>query len=449
MTLIKKLMPDWETAKTAKSSIRACFKRILNRQLRPPRGLRSATLQENANDASNRPTVEFGKRHFKRPNSVGDMRYSDGREKVGLCKAAPCSSHVSYWEQNAICRISGRRLALAFTLVELLVVIAIIGILVALLLPAIQAAREAARRSECQNHLKQIGVACQLHVDAFGHLPTDGWGDWWVGCPDMGHGERQPGGWPYQLLSFIEETNRAGLGQGYKCADPSSRTAIGIMVSTPVPLFYCPTRRAAIAYPIQTRDLRNFEIPPAGAKTDYAANFTDIGYYSNIDVGPASIADYDTYNWKHSGPKAIAVIRGNWGSKSPTGHTGVIWQRSMIKFSQITDGTAHTYLIGEKYLNPDHYDDGTLSNDDQSMYLGHNEDNLCATGPTNNPAGLAPKHDTPGVSYKFTFGSAHASGWHAVFCDGSVHFISYEIEPLVHEWLGNRLDGNTPSSDAF
>jgi hypothetical protein len=106
-------------------------------------------------------------------------------------------------------------------------------------------------------------------------------------------------------------------------------------------------------------------------------------------------------------------------------------------------------LIGEKNLNPDHYEDGLLSNDDQSMYLGHNEDNLCATGPSNSPGTLAPKPDTPGIAYKFTFGSAHPSGWHAVFCDGSVHFISYEIEPLVHEWLGNRLDGNTPSSDAF
>ena len=98
-----------------------------------------------------------------------------------------------------------------------------------------------------------------------------------------------------------------------------------------------------------------------------------------IDVGPDSVAGYDSYAWKQSG-KAVAAMRGNWGSKSPNGNTGVIWQRSTIKFSQITDGTAHTYLIGEKNLNPDHYEDGTLSNDDQSMYLGHNEDNLCATG---------------------------------------------------------------------
>jgi len=90
--------------------------------------------------------------------------------------------------------------------VELLVVIAIIGVLVALLLPAVQAAREAARRSQCQNNLKQMGLSALNYEGSQKAFPSTGWGWHWMGDPDQGAGKNQTGGWIYSLLPYIEQS---------------------------------------------------------------------------------------------------------------------------------------------------------------------------------------------------------------------------------------------------
>ena len=115
--------------------------------------------------------------------------------------------------------------AAGFTLVELLVVIAIIATLIGLLLPAVQSAREAARRTQCKNHLKQLGLGCVTHLDARRHLPSGGWGSKYTADPNEGTGPDQPGSWYYAILPYIEEQSLASLGAGLSVTSAAFRTA--------------------------------------------------------------------------------------------------------------------------------------------------------------------------------------------------------------------------------
>ena len=114
-----------------------------------------------------------------------------------------------------------------FTLVELLVVITIIGILISLLMPAVQSAREAARRTQCSNNIKQLALGMLSHEAAKKYFPTAGWGYAWFGDPDLGSGPKQPGGWLYCVLPYIEQGNLAAIGSGLDAGGGNSRLAAG------------------------------------------------------------------------------------------------------------------------------------------------------------------------------------------------------------------------------
>jgi len=138
----------------------------------------------------------------------------------------------------------------AFTLVELLVVIAIIGMLVGLLLPAVQQAREAARQMQCSNNLKNLGLGAMNHESSIRIYPAGGWYYVWKGDPDLGFGHLQPGSWAYSILPFIEQNALFQLGSDGDVTQITATQKAGtkIRCQTPLPIFNCPSRRAARLY---------------------------------------------------------------------------------------------------------------------------------------------------------------------------------------------------------
>jgi prepilin-type N-terminal cleavage/methylation domain-containing protein len=343
-----------------------------------------------------------------------------------------------------------------FTLVELLVVIAIIGILIALLLPAIQAAREAARRMECQNHLKQIALGCLNHESSMHFFPTGGWGWGWVGDPDLGFGKTQPGGWIFNILPYMELKSVYHMSKGLSGSDKVLATQS--MVETPIALFNCATRRPSKVYPwmLGTQNGAQFGTPTVAGRGDYAMNagtyFTwDNGMgYDQFDYGPGSLAEGldPGHYWADRSFRGASLATGIPGAP---GADGICYLRSLVTVKDIPDGLSHTYLVGERYLNPDHYSTGIADDDNESLYTGFDDDNYRVAGWENPPGPglLPPKRDQRGYANDLLFGSAHSAVWNASFCDGSVHGISYDIDPVLHSYLANRRDKHGVSAEAI
>ncbi|MEX2310513.1 MAG: DUF1559 domain-containing protein [Pirellulales bacterium] len=333
-----------------------------------------------------------------------------------------------------------------FTLVELLVVIAIIGILVALLLPAIQAAREAARRSQCQNHLKQIGVAFLLHHDVHKFLPAAGISPWHVGDAMRGYSKKQTGGWMYNILTYIEEQDLYSLtDDGDAKITPRQKAAAVTMQETPVTIYSCPSRRPARAVPYMLASgwqPVNSDPMQMIIRGDYAANAGDGEGGIEFPVRDANgeITDYKPI----LPPFGYALLDNPLLFKYPSekDQTGINFLGAEISMEEIPDGTSKVYMVGEKYVNADKYDapseEGGDGGDNHSCYQGFDWDvNRWATEL------WKAEQDRPGFDAFESFGSAHPSGWHVVFCDGSVHVIQYGMDNIIHMRLASRFDGDS------
>lgn len=335
-----------------------------------------------------------------------------------------------------------------FTLVELLVVIAIIGVLVALLLPAVQAAREAARRTQCMNRLKQIGLAFQNHHDSQRFFPSGGWAVNFVGDPDEGFGKSQPGGWTFSILPYMELSNLRDIGKGVPVTNGESnsrkKATNTIVVQTEAPEFMCPSRGRKQITPTCTGCGPvnvNFESKMPMAKMDYAANYGDTSYCNGHDICSCILPQF-------SGPgNIVAGKNGSVTWPNTERVTGVVFTRSEVTIAQVSDGTSNTYAVGEKFINPDGYEDDYDPGNDWSMYSGVQDDSVRITHyePGGNILNTPIQDNVQVIRGNERFGSSHAGGCFFAMCDGSVQFVSYDISPEAHRRLGNRQDGEVVS----
>ena len=298
-----------------------------------------------------------------------------------------------------------------FTLVELLVVIAIIGVLVALLLPAVQFARESARRTQCSNNLRQLGIATHTFHDTRRFLPpafigdnsdsVDGWATWGA---LMG---------PYMENSTL-----------YDQWDVSLRASKQkpIAYQTPIPGYICPSRRVPV---LSTGDFKD----PGGVLTDYAASFGTEALYTNSNG--AIIPNL---------PYVVLDSSGEWRVTQWAGQTTL---------ADITDGTSNTTLFGEKHIRPNSL---RGKNEDRSVFsaVRNTHRRMMGISPTagNNRALLTPDVQTLPVANS-SFGSAHPTICQFVFADASVKPLHVNASLQTLTYLVTRADGQVVQHDQY
>jgi len=334
----------------------------------------------------------------------------------------------------SICRRERAVSSKGFTLVELLVVIAIIGILIGLLLPAIQAAREAARRMQCSNNLAQIAKAALNYTDSLKAFPpackantvtaaaTEY--DCWAEALDPTVNSNKNGySWMLLILPYMEQ------GPLYKCWNFKKAVCGNLTAAnTDISPFYCPTRRAGL----RQGDAKYMLIPgfKAGG-TDYGGC---VGRWNAFE---------NHLEWHHHWDDQDKIEK-DFGPRSK--YIGIFMPNVTTKFKDITDGTAHTILLGElQRLRPQSSDSAVerAETSYDGWFLGGT--------PTAFDTTTDPAHNNPGGMNNWFFespGSAHHGGAQFAMADASVHFLSENIDSATNDsvfpLMGSMADGMVP-----
>lgn len=292
-----------------------------------------------------------------------------------------------------------------FTLVELLVVISIIGVLVSMLLPAVQSVRESARRTECLNNLKQIGISVHSYEGALMEIPPSRPADGFLT-------------WPTLLLPYMEQKNLCDnfdMMAAYEDQDP-------VWIARGAAVMICPSRRSSVEVSESESNGR-----PVGVVGDYAGNAGSHKHF--LDLG-----------WTLFSGDADGVFNSGLTTDNPVVNGRLIGQlRGRYTFSSIADGMSNTIFVGEKHLNPrrlrqpDGWADGSIYNGDQPATFTRLGGVLLQM--TSDSNATFPPGEHP------VWGSAHPGVSNFVLGDGSVHSYDVNMDGETLSRLCSRIDG--------
>jgi len=310
------------------------------------------------------------------------------------------------------------------------VVIAIIAILVSLLLPAVQQAREAARRSQCRNNLKQLGLAAHNYVDAYGQFPMNSY------CCNHGNNLTVFTG----MLPYLDQT---ALYNGIDFRTPNLTTYVVAgkrLADYKIPGFQCPSDPNS-GTPLANGSAPSSYAPSIGAQlmqsTAAGCNLAQHAgaYPGGMNLDPDGDGE-DPFNRGN--------VRSDYGR--PHEISGIFGRGYYTDWSaktrDITDGTSNTILMGEVRMSCNPWGTWGWSWPDSLWYATTVPINFptCADSPglNSNPCAVLSSGNYSGI---FGFKSKHTGGCHFVFADGSTHFLSENIDKLTYARLGDRHDG--------